>query len=210
MAAAGQLRLGLSRISSAPSRLLGLQPILTRLQPSLRRLTTSQPLPLAALAARCTALSSTRLCQPLPAASPPLVRWQSTQPRSDTVDDDDHHDEEKEKQQMQRMTIMQRLKYLISRYGKVAAGVYFIMGLCDLSIYYTAISNGVDVDPLLDSAFSMVGLDYKDYVSASMGALVGAYTIHKLMTPPRVILTASITPSLARRLAKRYPKWFGR
>ncbi|EDQ88197.1 uncharacterized protein MONBRDRAFT_37509 [Monosiga brevicollis MX1] len=98
---------------------------------------------------------------------------------------------------------------LFRKYGKVAAGVYFIMGTIDISIYYVAIQAGVDVEPLLHTVFSMAGLNYQEYLTPNMGALVGAYTIHKLVTPVRLALTASITPRTARYLADRYPSIFG-
>eukprot|EP00045_Choanoeca_perplexa_P001605 m.20871 g.20871 ORF g.20871 m.20871 type:complete len:222 (+) comp11061_c0_seq1:183-848(+) len=207
-------------------------PIHTLLTPLRQSLTRQPLLSMARLYARqpaiqpfatMAALSPFRLQQraaPLPMTldiyhSRPYAT-QPTTNRSEATDIDSHHDnshhdnEEKEKQHLERLTVGQRLKYLITRYGKVAAGVYFILGTADLTLYYTAISMGLDVEPMLETVFSQFGLHYKDFVSKSMGAFVAAYTIHKLMTPPRVILTASITPSLARRLAKSYPKWFGR
>jgi uncharacterized membrane protein len=96
---------------------------------------------------------------------------------------DSHHDdvdEETEKKHLTRLTVSQRLKYLVTRYGKVAAGVYFVLGTADLTIYYTAISMGLDVEPILETVFSQFGLHYKDFVSKSMGAFVAAYTIHKV------------------------------
>ena len=81
---------------------------------------------------------------------------------------------------MEKMSVSQRLHYLLKRYGKVAAGFYFVIGIIDLSCYYTAISMGLDVEPLLDSIFSMFNLDYRDYVSKTAGTFVAAYTIHKV------------------------------
>ena len=110
----------------------------------------------------------------------------ATQPTANrpALDSNDSHpdeiDEEKEKQHLTKLTVSQRLKYLITRYGKVAAGVYFVLGTADLALYYTAISMGLDVEPVLEMIFSQFGLHYKDFVSKSMGAFVAAYTIHKV------------------------------
>ena len=95
-------------------------------------------------------------------------------------DEDDEAAVKAEAAEMSRMAYVDRLRYLTKRYGKVAVGFYFGLSTTDLVLFYAAIKAGVDVQPILDSVFSTLGLDFHHYFSPNMGAFVAAYSIHKV------------------------------
>lgn len=78
------------------------------------------------------------------------------------------------------MSAVQRLRFLTSRYGRVAFGMYFLIGTTDLALAYAVISAGIDVKPMLDFVFDIVGLKYSNFFSPQMGSFLAAYTIHKV------------------------------
>ena len=96
------------------------------------------------------------------------------------IDEDDEAAVQAEAAEMSRLSTMERLRFLTKRYGKVAIGFYFFLGTADLVLTYAAIRAGVDVQPILDSIFSAVGLDFHHYFSPNMGAFVAAYSFHKV------------------------------
>lgn len=124
---------------------------------------------------------------------------------SDGGDDD----EEKDRKAMQGLTSMQKFRYMMRRYGKFAAVYYFVLGLADLSLYYTAISMGVDVQPFLDAIFNTFG-GSPDWISPKYGTLIAAYSVHKVMTVPRVLVVVSTTPSIIKRIRINYPNFYQR
>eukprot|EP00055_Hartaetosiga_balthica_P016517 m.105010 g.105010 ORF g.105010 m.105010 type:complete len:271 (-) comp9121_c6_seq1:226-1038(-) len=116
-------------------------------------------------------------------------------------------DHVKDKRVMANMTAGQKFKYLSMRYGRFAILYYFVIGTIDIGIYYSLISSGVDVQPFLDTVFSWFGLN-ADFIHPNFGNLIAAYSLHKVLTVPRVLFVGSTTPYLVSRLKKKSPKLY--
>eukprot|EP00056_Hartaetosiga_gracilis_P022885 m.33734 g.33734 ORF g.33734 m.33734 type:complete len:284 (+) comp9878_c1_seq2:1666-2517(+) len=144
------------------------------------------------------------------------VRQKSSSSHVGNKKDDDHnkhdqHEEEeheeqhvKDKRVMATMSTGEKFKYLSRRYGRFAILYYLAIGTIDISVYYSLISAGVDVQPFLDTIFSWVGLS-ADFIHPKFGNLIAAYSLHKVLTVPRVLFVGSTTPYLVSRLKKHYP-----
>ena len=131
----------------------------------------------------------------------------TTQGHSGGDDDDDEHDEEKDRKAMEGLSAMQKFKYMLRRYGRFAAVYYFCLGTADIALYYTLISAGLDVQPFLDAFFHFFGAN-PEWVSPKYGNLIAAYSVHKVMTVPRVLFIASTTPSIVKQIKIRYPNFY--
>ncbi|EGD76520.1 hypothetical protein PTSG_07637 [Salpingoeca rosetta] len=151
-----------------------------------------------------TRTSSTSTSKQHLSASPAASAGQA--PQKQEAEEDE---EERDRKAMQGLTSMQKFRYMLRRYGKFAAVYYFLLGTADLSLYYTAISMGVDVQPFLDSIFSYFG-GSPDWVSPKYGNLIAAYSVHKVMTVPRVLVVVSTTPSIIKRIKIRYPNFYNK
>lgn len=93
---------------------------------------------------------------------------------------DDAREEETDRVTMQNMSIPEKLRYVFSKYGKVAIGFYIVVGTLDTLLFYTAIQLGFDVKPFIDATFQFFGFQRTDFLSPSMGAFFAAYTLHKV------------------------------
>eukprot|EP01147_Barroeca_monosierra_P004141 gene4141-6498_t len=126
-----------------------------------------------------------------------------------TKNTSDEEDEVRDREAMKGMSSSQKFKYMLTRYGRFAAMYYFILGLADLSVYYMAISMGLDVQPFLDSIFTIFG-GSPGWISPKYSNLIAAYSVHKVMTVPRVLFVASTTPSIVRRIKTSYPRLYAK
>lgn len=87
---------------------------------------------------------------------------------------------QKEKELMARLSTSEKLRYITSKYGRVAIGLYLTIGMTDLLLLYAAIRMGFDVKPAIDALFHATGLEMRDFLSPSMGTFFAAYTVHKV------------------------------
>ncbi len=81
----------------------------------------------------------------------------------------------------------ERLKALLSEYGSVAIGTYFVIFGLVLAAFAVAISLGVEVEG----------------ATAQAGVLGAAYVATKLVQPLRIAATLALTPLVAKVLRRR-------
>ena len=121
---------------------------------------------------------------------------------------------------------MGRFREMFKKYGKTGLVVYLSISALDLTALYLAISNGVNLQPLIDrlpftksfstntkenntesktssSAISSLN-GSKNKAGGKLGAFAIAYGIHKLLMPIRFGATVAITPYISRLWSKYY------
>jgi hypothetical protein len=124
-------------------------------------------------------------------------------------------------------TLSERMKDLYKKYGKVAITFHFAMWFATYGAMYLLVDQGVDVNKLLNmvgmgkkidkdapvvetlkqkldpnaNAFSWYWTTIKN--SDAARKMVVAFALLKLTGPLRTLLTLSVTPALAKALARR-------
>lgn len=122
-------------------------------------------------------------------------------------------------------SLTSRLKTLSKQYGRTALIVYLSISLIDLTLLYTSIRLGVDVDKQVaklpffrekqikqtveEDTGSTIQEVKKQSKSGGIGGVMGtfaiAYAIHKLLLPLRIGATVAFTPSIARWWQRHRP-----
>ena len=116
-----------------------------------------------------------------------------------------------------------KLKTLSKQYGRTALVVYISIALVDLSLLYSSLRLGVDIDKhvaklpffkekqinqtIEEDTGSTVQEVKKQSKGGGLGGAMGtfaiAYAIHKLLMPLRIGATVALTPSIARWWQRR-------
>eukprot|EP01117_Protostelium_nocturnum_P009419 TRINITY_DN3360_c0_g1_i1.p2 TRINITY_DN3360_c0_g1~~TRINITY_DN3360_c0_g1_i1.p2 ORF type:complete len:113 (-),score=25.40 TRINITY_DN3360_c0_g1_i1:135-473(-) len=90
------------------------------------------------------------------------------------------------------------IKDLIVKYGKIAFIVHISISTLTFLAFFALLNAGVDLPSLL----AKVGYKLEVSNNHSLAATaIAAFVAQKLTSPPRILLTISITPFIA--------KWFG-
>ncbi|KAM9994995.1 hypothetical protein ACTFIY_001191 [Dictyostelium cf. discoideum] len=110
-------------------------------------------------------------------------------------DDDDDGIDEKEK--LKKLSTGEKIKYMFSKYGKLALIVHFGIYFATMGSFYVLFSSGVDINSALD--FLHIP---RNAVNPSLGAFAVAFACTKISTVVRTPLTLITVPLLARYLSR--------
>ncbi|KAM9970673.1 hypothetical protein ACTFIR_002537 [Dictyostelium discoideum] len=110
-------------------------------------------------------------------------------------DDDDDGIDEKEK--LKKLSTGEKIKYMFSKYGKLALIVHFGIYFATMGSFYVLFSSGVDINNALD--FLHIP---RNAVNPSLGAFAVAFACTKISTVVRTPLTLITVPLLARYLSR--------
>ncbi|EAL62108.1 hypothetical protein DDB_G0290495 [Dictyostelium discoideum AX4] len=114
--------------------------------------------------------------------------------KKDNDDDDDGIDE---KEKLKKLSTGEKIKYMFSKYGKLALIVHFGIYFATMGSFYVLFSSGVDINNALD--FLHIP---RNAVNPSLGAFAVAFACTKISTVVRTPLTLITVPLLARYLSR--------
>ncbi|KAM9993751.1 hypothetical protein ACTFIZ_011710 [Dictyostelium cf. discoideum] len=112
-------------------------------------------------------------------------------------DNDDDDDGINEKEKLKKLSTGEKIKYMFTKYGKLALIVHFGIYFATMGSFYVLFSSGVDINNALD--FLHIP---RNAVNPSLGAFAVAFACTKISTVVRTPLTLIIVPLLARYLSR--------
>eukprot|EP00929_Paragymnodinium_shiwhaense_P091066 TRINITY_DN51111_c0_g1_i2.p2 TRINITY_DN51111_c0_g1~~TRINITY_DN51111_c0_g1_i2.p2 ORF type:complete len:111 (+),score=14.51 TRINITY_DN51111_c0_g1_i2:78-410(+) len=99
-----------------------------------------------------------------------------------------------------------KLQELVVRYGKVGVGVHLTLSCCSIAGCYTAVSQNLPVDRILQQVgLSSASADDQGAGTSAAtagGTFVAAMVLHKAIMPLRIPVTLVVTPVVARILQR--------
>lgn len=101
----------------------------------------------------------------------------------------------------QELSRKDKLKLAIKEYGSTVIIFHVSISLVSLGTCYMLVSNGVDVESLLNSiGFSS---EKASKLATTSGTFVASYAIHKMLAPVRISITLGATPFIVRYLRQK-------
>jgi hypothetical protein len=86
----------------------------------------------------------------------------------------------------------------LKKYGRTGIAVYLGLTTMSYASIYFLLKTGVDFKPMLER------LNIKSDNAGSASHLIAAYAINKVLSPLKLLLTASITPRIHRYFSTRF------
>ncbi|XP_068721801.1 protein FAM210B, mitochondrial-like [Montipora capricornis] len=98
-----------------------------------------------------------------------------------------------------KMTLKERLKYVVQEYGTTAIVFHVCISLTSLGLCYAAVKSGIDVQAALQKIGANPNVS-ESTVATEASTFVVAYACHKVFAPVRMFMTITCTPLIVRRL----------
>ncbi|KYQ89768.1 hypothetical protein DLAC_09737 [Tieghemostelium lacteum] len=122
------------------------------------------------------------------------------QPINNNKNETDDHDEEKMQEELKKLSMTQKIKFILKRYGKLALIVHFSIYFATLGGFTLLLSAGVDPKEILDFLHLP-----QTQTTENLGVFAIAFILTKISSLIRTPITIITVPFLARLLKPKVP-----